>query len=637
MLRPWQYEFGEYRLDPTERVLFRQFELIPLTPKALDTLLFLVERRGHIIEKDDLMKAIWPDTFVEEVSLARNISVIRKVLSDGEDGRVFIETIPKRGYRFVAPVKEVVPEKREVAPEEQPAAPAQPRKQTSALRIASIISVLLALMIGTAYLLWHQISAGRALVSQRIMLVVLPVQNLTGDPTRDYVSDGLTEEIIAQLGALNPSSLGVIARTSSMSYQRTGKTIGQISRELNVDYVLESSLREDSGEVRFTAQLIRASDQTHIWAHSYERPMNDVISLQGELARAIADEIRIELTPQVAAKLSKSRAVDPGAYDAYVQGRYHWNERSAEEVRSAIADFNRAIARDPDFAPAYGSLADSYTLLTMMRDAPPGEMMPKAKDTLLKALALDDSLADAHTVLGEVTEVFDWDWAAAEKEFWRAIELDPNNANAHHQFAIHLAVMGRFPQALEEMRAAQTLDPVSPVMFTSTGWIYIRGRAPDRAIPECLKAIDLDSKFARGHLCLGEAYEEQHDLNKAAEEFLAARVLTGMPPEALEELRNAIRKDGYAAYVRIRLKELEEKSKNSYVSPYDLADFSMRCGDREGALKWLDAAFKERSPYLVFLHIEPRIDPLRSDPKYQDILHRIGSAGFSITPIPARN
>jgi len=467
------------------------------------------------------------------------------------------------------------------------------------------------------------------------MLIVLPVENLTGDPAQEYLADGLTEEVIAELGSLSPERLAVIARTSAMAYKGRHKTVGEIARELRVDYVLEASVRQSPDHVRFTAQLIRTRDQTHLWAHSYDRPRSDVIALQSELARAIADEIRVDLAPQAAARLALPRPVEPDAYDAFVRGRYHWNERSAPEVHSAIEFFQQAASKDPSFAPAYASLADSYTLLTMMRDAPPGEMIPKAKDALLKALALDDSMADAHTVLAEVTEVFGWDWAAADKEFRRAIELEPNNSNARHQYAIHLMVTGHFPEALAQVKIAQQLDPVSPVTFSSTGWIYLRGRRPDQAILECQKALDLDPKFARGHLCLGEAYEEKQDFNQAAEEFIAARVLTGMPPEAIEEMRKALRESGYQGYFRLRLKQLQQKSEKSYVSPYDFADFSLRAGDREAAIKWLESAYSERSPYLVFLHIEPRMDSLRSDPRFQELLRRIGLSEIRVTPIAA--
>jgi TolB-like protein/DNA-binding winged helix-turn-helix (wHTH) protein/thioredoxin-like negative regulator of GroEL len=617
-----QYIFGEFRLDAAQRALFRKDELVSLTPKALETLLFLVEKHGRIVDKKELMEAVWPDTFVEEVSLARNVSVLRKILSANEDGQSFIETIPKRGYRFVTPVRESFEEDGDRSSIALLTAKAsRPERKTRARWAAAILILLTG--VGVA---WYRqrLIARRSEASRRIMLAVLPVQNLTGDVSREYVSDGLTEEMIAELGTLNPSKLAVIARTSSMAYKQTTKTVGQIGQELGVDYVLEASLRGGPGEMRFTAQLIRTSDQTHVWAHTYERPVEDVIALQGELARAVAEEIRLGLPAQQEVHLSTRRTIQRDAYDAYVQGRYHWNERSAKEVQTAISFFEQAISKDPNFAAAYSGLADSYTLLTMMRTAPAGQMMPKAKDALLKALAIDDLQGDAHTVLGEVTEVFGWNWQEAEKEYKRAIELDPNNSNARHQYAIHLAVVGRFPAALAEMRQAQQIDPVSPVVFTSTGWILLRARLPDRAILECQKAVDLNPKFARGYLCLGEAYEEKKDYDRAAQEFLAGRMLTGMSPESASELRKVIQESGYKGYFRLRLKQLEEKAKKEYVSPYDFADFWVRLDDRDQAIRWLQTAYEERSPYLVFLQIEPRMDPLRSDPRFQEIVRGVG-------------
>jgi TolB-like protein/DNA-binding winged helix-turn-helix (wHTH) protein len=624
------YEFGPFQLDPDERRLLEHGRHVPLTPKAFQTLLVLVENPGRVVEKDDLLKKVWPDTFVEEATLAQNIFTLRKQLRDDRAEAVYIETVPKRGYRFAAPVRFVERSAEEPpVPRSQPLpAPGDAPRTLRFLWIVAALAVTLAVTIG-----FYPSAHRKPQAPRRAMLLALPVQNLTGDATQEYLADGLTEEVIADLGSLNPERLGVIARTSAMAYKQRNKTVQEIAHELGVDYVLETSLREGSGHVRFTAQLIRTQDQTHVWAHNYDRPLTDVLALQGELARAVAEEIRVGLAPEVAARLSSPRAVEPAAYDAFIRGRYHWNERSAAEVRSAIKYFQQAIAKDPTFAPAYASLADSYVLLTMMRDAPPSETMPKAKEAVLKALSLDDSLSDAHTVLGEISEVLGWDWADAEKEFRKGIELDPNNSNAYHQYAIHLAVSGRFPEALARMRHAQQLDPVSPVAFSSTGWIYLRSRLPDQAIAECQKALDMDAKYARGHLCLGEAYEEKGDLNKAAEEFLAARNLTGMTPEELEKLRKAIQGSGYEGYFRVRLEQLQEKAMKSYVSPYDFADFTLRTGDREGAFKWLEAAYQEHSPYLVFLHIEPRMDPIRSDPRFQDLLRRTGLDQIRITPI----
>lgn len=623
------YEFGPFQLDLAERRLLQAGKPIPLTPKALQTLLVLIENQGRVVEKNDLMNRIWPDTFVEEATLAQNVFTLRKQLGDDRSEAVYIETVPKRGYRFTAPVRLVdapEPERLTGAPV-QAGAPDRGRVRAFAWIGAALLAALAA---GVAsYSVFHRARSP----AHRAMLVVLPVQNLTGDSSRDYVTDGFTEELIAQLGSLNPADLGVIARTSSMAYKTRTKTAAQIGRELHVDYALECSLRESPGEARFTAQLIRTRDETHIWAHSFERPAGELLELQRELARTIADEIRINATPQGKTRLSTPSHVNPDAYDAFIQGRYHWNERSAKELRTAIAYYQQAIDKDSDFAPAYVGLADSYSMLATMRESAPNEMMPKAKDALLKALALDDSLAEAHTSLGWILEVFDWDWAGSEKELKRAIDLNPNDATAHHRYAIHLAAMGRLPEALSEMHQAQRLDPLAPVMMTSTGWVLLRGRSPDEAMLECQKALDLDPKFVRGHLCLGEAYEEKRQLDHAAQEFLQGKILGGDTPEVVNALKEATARAGYVGYFRQRLTQLTEKSKTSYVSPYDLADTCVRLGEKEAALKWLNVAYEERSPYLINLQIEPRMDSLRADIRFQELVGRVGLKSVRVAPI----
>jgi len=624
------YEFGPFRLEPAERRLLHEGKPVPLTPKAFQTLLVLVENQGRLVDKEELLRLVWPDTFVEESTLAQNVFTLRKQLGDDRSDALYIETVPKRGYRFAAPVRFV-----ELPPRPtKPSSPASdgghrdPRRARKAIGIAAALALIL-LGAGGVYFSTRPSPTP----SGRAMLVVLPVQNLTGDASREYVTDGFTEELIAQLGSLNPAELGVIARTSSMAYKTGSKTAGQIGRELHAAYALECSLRESPGETRFTAQLIRTSDETHIWAHSFERPRGELLALQRELARTVADEIRIRVTPQGETRLSTPRNVNPDAYDTFVQGKFHWNARSAREMWTAVSFYQQTVEKDPGFAPAYVGLADSYSMLATMREAPPNDVMPKAKDALLKALALDSGLAEAHTSLGWVMDVFDWDWAGSEKELQKAIELNPNNATAHHRYAIHLASTGQLPEALIQMREAQQLDPLSPVVFTSTGWVLLRARRPEDAIRECRHAVDLDPKFVRAHLCLGEAHEQKGELDHAAQEFLQGKILGGDTPEVIAALKKATETSGYQGYFRTRLEQLLAKSKTGYVSPYDLADTYVRLGDKEQALHWLNVAYQERSPYLANLQIEPRLDSLRPDPRFQELVERVGLRNVQVMPI----
>ena len=623
-----QYAFGDFRLDVPERALFHRGELVALTPKAVETLLFLVKHHGHIVDKKDLMKAIWPETFVEEVSLARNISVLRKTLSKGPDDQELIETIPKRGYRFVGPVEEITESPEQLANVSQTATPGRSssrRRWIAGLGTLTVVAACLLLYSGR-----YAMRQG-AKAPPRVMLAVLPVQNLTGDSSREYVSDGLTEELIAELGGISPDRLGVIARTSSMSYKQTSKTVDQIGKELGVDYVLESSVRESGGQIRFTAQLIRVRDQTHVWAHSYERPQRDTLQLQSELANTVAGEVQVGLPPRQQQRANSQHTPTPDAYDAFAQGRYHANKWSRPELHLAVGYFEKAIEKDPEFARAHANLADVYAQLISMREYKPAEAIPKAKDALLKALALDDSLAEAHTSLGWTMDVFDWDWAGAEKEYRRALELKPNDAGAHHRYALHLADMGNFPEALAQIRQARQLDPISPVMVTSTGWILLRARLPDHALVECQKALEIDPKFVRGHLCIGEVYEQKRDLQKAADKFLDARVAAGENPQLMASLRQTIAQSGYEGYFRARLLQRKEEARKGYVSPYDFADVYIRLGDKEQALKWLELAYADRSAYLANLQIEPRFDFLRSDPRFQDLIRRVGLADVHVT------
>ena len=615
------YEFGPFQLDPGQPLLRRQGQPLHLTPKALQTLCVLIENRGRVVEKEELLQRVWPGTFVEESTLAQNIFTLRRLLGENEAGAQYIETVPKRGYRFIVPVRVTL------APD--PPDVDTPGPGGNAVRRGRVwagvgLAVIL-ILAGGAGILRSSILRRGFQPASRSMLVVLPVENLSGDSGLDYLTDGLTEEIIAQLGSLNPKQLGVIARTSSMAYRKTTKTVAEIGRELNVDYVVESSLRRNGDQIRFTTQLIRTSDQTHLWAHSYERALANNLGLQAELANAIAEEVRISLSP---AKSQHTPTAD--AYDAFIQGRFHFNKRTPKEVETAIDYFRRAIVLDPDFAPAYLGLADAYSLLGNMREEPPQKVAQQTKDSLLKALALDNSLASAHASLAWILANVDWNWSASEKEFQKALELGPNDAGIHHRYAVYLAGLGRTAEAISEIRLARQLDPLSPVLRTSAGWILLRGRSPDAAMSECRNALDLDPAFVRAHLCLGEAYEQKGQLDLAASEFLQGRTLAGDSPENVGALRKALSQGGYSGYFQERLQQLSKNSQTRYVSPYDFADICVRLGRNQEALQWLEAAYRERSPYLTNIQVEPRLDPLRQDPRFRVIVQGVGLNTVSI-------
>src|SRR2546429_412815 len=478
--------FGVFDVDPESGELRKAGVDINLPPQPAKVLVLLATRAGQLITREELRQQIWgKETFVDfEHGLNSCIKQIRAALDDHPESPRYIETRPRRGYRFIAPVQEVS------AHAVTPGAPSE-GLPTTALRIRprrysiAIVALVLALF-ATGY--FARFASPRHAVSpgDKIMLAVLPFENLTGDPRQEYLSDGLTEEMITQLGRMHPERLGVIARTSAMQYKNTQKGMDQIGRELGVAYVLEGSLRRAGDHVRVSAQLIQVRDQTHLWAESYERDLRDILALQNDVAQAIARQIEIKLTPQQQARMARARSIDPRVYEFYSKGRYFWNKRSEEGYRRAIQYFQQAIARDSEYAPAYAGLADAYALLGSMPNVelPRSEAMPRARAAALKALELDDSLAEAHTSLAFVRMHFDWDWPGAEREFVRALQLNPGYATAHHWYAFWLIAQGRAEDALQEIRAAQRLDPLSLIINTGGGEILDYGRRPDEAIWE---------------------------------------------------------------------------------------------------------------------------------------------------------
>jgi len=611
------YEFGEFRLDATERLLFRANNHVPLPPKAMDILVLLVERRGHLVDKDTLLKEIWPDTFVEEGSLTQNVSVLRKILTEARDGKEMIETIPKRGYRFIAPVREIEPE---APPRPSPTGTPAPVKQVSPSwrrRLVWIAAIAVVALTGGGYFLWHHFSPRPTAPSQRIMLAVLPVQNLTGNPEQDYLSDGLTDEMIAQLGNLGPQRLGVIARTSSMAYKKTTKTVDQIGRELRVDYVLETSVRSSGERLRVTAQLIRTRDQTHIWSSSYDRALGDILTLESEAAREVAYQIRLALTPQEEARLAKPRPVNPQAYDAYLKGRFFWNIRTPEAMTSAESYFRQAIQADPNYAPGYAGLADCYQVMVDLDQLRANDGYPRARAAALKALELDKTLAEAHTSLASVKGDFDWDWQGAEAEYKQALELNPNYATAHHWYADFLAGLGRLEEATTEIKRAREIDPLSPVIGVTLGQMYCRAGHCDQGVDEYKKILEMYPAFLQGREALAEAYAQMGRYEKSLAEleqpFPRRRsVLWGYTLAASGRRREALN----------LVEELKSETGWEHVD-YALAAIYAGLGDNDQAFTSLESARRSRDFWMAYLQTDFKLYSLRSDPRYQDLLRRM--------------
>lgn len=643
---------GLFEIDLTSGEVHKNGRRSPLQEQPFRVLAVLLEHPGEVVTREQLQARLWPaDTYVGfDEGLNTAIRKLRLAFGDSADNPRFIETLPRRGYRFIAPVSEIpknqapghadamadVPTdvgNREAVREDftgeggqmrgspgftSQASSVRPRSRKLVISEAAAIVLILA---GVTYLIRPRLFSNSS-APKRMMLAILPFQNLNNDQGQEYFSDGLTEETIADLGQLSPEHLGVIARTSAMAYKHTDKTISQIGRELGVDYILEGSVRREGGKARVSAQLVRVSDQTHVWAQNYDRELDDLLDIENELGKTIAQQVQVNLAPQRQIALSKFRTVDSETYDLYLKGRYYWNQRTQAGFWKGIEYFKQALERDPNYARAYAGLADCYILLGPSDALPATEVYPLAKAAALKALQLDDALAEAHASLGFVTLLYDWNPAEAEKEFRRAIELDPNYPTAHHWYAYDLSAMKRSDEAVAEIRHAVELDPLSSIINADAGQILYLARRSDEAIAQCQKTVGLDPQFIQVYWYLGVLYEQKGMFDQAFDAFSKA---PGAPDSSQSAaIRAAYRMSGIKGYWQERLAMLEHQSKTHYVSPYTFAVSYALMSDRDRALENLEKAFDERYPSMVFVQIEPVFDNLRSDPRYTDLLRRIG-------------
>ena len=569
-----QYEFGQYRLDTEAHLLFRKGVRVVLTPKAVDLLIALVAAEGKPIGKEDLLQRVWPDMVVEEGSLTSHISLLRKTLGEGHDEPQFIETIPKRGYRFVCPLNEI-PESR--------------------------------------------LDAGAG----RMMLAVLPFENLSGGEKYDYFSDGLTEEMITQLARLNPDQLGVIARTSAMQYQSTNKSVQQIGRELRVSHLLEGSVRRAADRVRITAQLIRVSDATHLWAEGYERRLHDILALQGEVARAVAREIQIKLTLHQQKRLDSAASLDPRAHEAYLKGRHLWNRRTEEGMRKSITLYEEAIREQPEYAIAYAGIADSYVMLACRGMAPAKETFRRAKAAARKALDLDSELGEAHGSLAHV-RLHDWDWEGLERDFQRAIQLNPAEPIVYYWYGEFLMSMGRPEEAILMTERAHQADPLSPVIGSSLAMILYLARRYDQAVHVLDRTHEINPNHFLPHLRMGLVRIQQNRYDNAIHELRTAVTLADESTETLAALAMA-----YAAARMTNEAEeitggLEKLHGRRYVLPYNIAKIYAAASDEDKAFEWLEKAYEGGNPDLIELNSEPLFDRLRTSARFSDLMGRIG-------------
>ena len=638
------YQFGEFSLNGQSRALMRGGEAVPLTPKALDVLLLLVQNSGRIVTKDELMKAVWPDSFVEESNLTQTIFMVRKALDETADRR-YILTVQGQGYRFLVPVTETANTIAEIeAPEiDGPVPPPSPgsapdiqlpsRKRGARERKAAFVAcAAVALVVIVASTLWIWRSRHGAVEQPgRTMLAVLPFENFTGDPGQEYFSDGLTEEMISQLGNLDPAHLGVIARTSVMHYKHSQASIPQIGKDLGVQYVIEGSVRRDSERVRITAQLIQVKDQGHLWAREYDRDLGHLLELQAEIARELANEIEfslsgrrpIEAAPDAAPHASSAKSYE--TYDLYLKGRYFWNKRTSEGFRQAADYFQQAIDQDPNFGRAYAGLADTFSLMSTWYLGPQNQLMPKARAAALKALQLDEHLAEAHASLALIKENYDYDWRGAEKEFQRAIELDPQYPTAHQWYAESLSWQGRFQEAFAESDIARHLDPVSPIIASDHASILYYSRQYDAAQREFRSVLVLDPTFEHAlggtipcYLQLGRYDDAIAVLNSLKDR--------GEGPWLWAWQAAVDGRSGHEAEARRAVAKIQQLPASRPDRTAALLLAYAGTGQKEPALETLRTAYLEHSNAMMQIRVEPMFDPIRSDPRFDDLLRRVGLA-----------
>jgi TolB-like protein/DNA-binding winged helix-turn-helix (wHTH) protein/Tfp pilus assembly protein PilF len=643
-------EFGRYRLLPHRRELRADGVAVEIGGRAFDILVLLTEARGALVTKDEILARVWPDTVVEENNLVVQISALRRALGQDRD---FIRTVSGRGYRFVAEIRSSIADpggrtgsEQGVAPEAStPPAPVPGCSETEPeggpdLRAGADVLVdartsmkrqhrrlpwrllafgfVLMLAAALSWVLYFQNQASPGVRS----LAVLPLESLSGDRSQDYFADGMTDELITDLGQI--SSLRVISRTSVMTYRHAHKLLPEIARELGVEAVVEGTVLRSGERVRITAQLIGVPVERHIWARSFEGDLRDTLVLQKSIARAIAEQIQATLNRQEQAGLAHSKVVNAEAYEAYLKGRYFWNKRTRDGLTKSIEYFSRAIEKNPRYAEAYTGLGDAYALSGDWEYGilSPDDAFPKAKAAVTKALVLDDNLVEAHTSLAFILDLYDWDWESAEKEYKRAIALNPGYATAHHWYAWHLIVMGRNSEGIAELRKAESLDPLSLIISADLADALCIAHLYDESVQQSRKTLEMDPNFAIAHYQLGQAFEQKRMLDDAVGEFKRAIELSRGDDTFEANLAYAYATSGRKEKATKIVKDLEDRQSQHSSTDASIALVYLGLGDTDQAIIWLNKAYQARfNPSIL---VRPAFDSLRSDARFQDLLHRIG-------------
>lgn len=626
---PGSIRFGEdFEFDLRACRLRRSGRVLKLERIPMEILAVLLEQRGQLVSREHIVERIWgKDVFLDtDNSINGAIRKVRQALKDNPEEPRFIQTITGRGYRFIAPVTDSQPQELLVVPKPQPPVPQPPTAKLSFSQWPAMLAISIVVMAATVAYVWSHGQSRVLPPSGRQMLAVLPFENLTGDPAQEYFSDGMTEEMIARLGNLDPQHIGVIARGSVMRYKHSKDALDQIGRELGVQYALEGSVRRDSGRLRITALLIQLKDQTHLWARQYDREPSNLLAVQGEIAEQISNEIRLGIGGYDRVNSPPGPALPPRtseAYEFYLKGRYFCNKRTVRSLRQAIEYFQQAVRKDPGYAQAYAGLAEAYALMGAYTGTPQTELIAEARAAAKHALEMDERLPEAHTALAVIAQDYDWDWATAEKEYRRAVQLNPNYATGHHWYAECLALQGRFTEAFPEIESARQLDPLSLIIATDYGAILYFSRQYDRAIQQFRGVLDMEPNFPRAHMLVW-AYVQKGLFAEALTDAESWRLRDDSPAWSWAMLAYASGRSGDGDSAKSALEQLEKLERKRMLDSLPFAVAYIGIGNNDKALEWLEKAFKEHSSGLTALKVDPIYDPLRGDPRLQDLLRRIG-------------
>lgn len=655
------YEFGPFRLDPAEHVLLRDGEAVPLRPKEFDVLLALVGNHRHVLTKEELLEAVWPNQFIEEGNLNRQISTLRRVLGDTSDEPQYVQTVPKVGYRFVASVREIVArdavvvelrdqssdlvierhtvarivteedeakDVRDLEPVFEPAALLTTgkkerrisRTQRLALSIAGVLLVSLTLALVYSRNLRKPRETNAAPLVRS--LAVLPFKPIGTADDDEYLGLGMADALITKLSGIR--EINTRPTSAVRKYGAKDQDPVAAGRELGVEAVIEGSVQRLGDQVRVTVQLISVRDRAPVWAEKFDEPYTNIFAVQDRISEQVAQALRVSVSSAEKELLTKHYTENSEAYQLYLKGRYFWNKRTGDGLKKGISYFNEAVEKDPSYALAYAGLADSYSLLSDYNELPPKQAYPEARKAVMRALELDEQLAEGHATLAFINTTYDWDWLGAEREYRRAIELNPNYETAHQWYAEYLSGMGRHEEALAEIRRAKEINPVSLIINAVEAWILYHARQYDAAIAQGQKVVEMDPNFAEVYEYLKRSYDQKGMFKEAISARQMRRRLGGFDAEMTPALREAATATSARVYWQKRLEQEMEESKRELNTAFDMAEIYAQLGEKDRAFTWLVKAYEERYFMMMYLKVAPNLDPLRSDPRFADLLRRVG-------------